>query len=150
MLYNEMKRAFRQSAFILMRELSWRFFGHKIDWQRLFLLAAVLTVSSILFQMLVHRYLLNDQSPYENDSSHPSLNSSTTKEAILQQVRFSLPYSVILLNSSNEVVQSVAFESERAKTCLNSSISRSKREDKLADAIKNTRFSPLLSVPSYK
>nr|XP_025632532.1 uncharacterized protein LOC112727111 [Arachis hypogaea] len=101
-------------------------------------------------QMLVHRYLLNDQSPYENDSSHPSLNSSTTKEAILQQVRFSLPYSVILLNSSNEVVQSVAFESERAKTCLNSSISRSKREDKLADAIKNTRFSPLLSVPSYK
>nr|XP_025633986.1 uncharacterized protein LOC112728159 isoform X3 [Arachis hypogaea]XP_025633987.1 uncharacterized protein LOC112728159 isoform X3 [Arachis hypogaea] len=100
-------------------------------------------------EMLVHRYLLNDQSPYENDSSHPSLNSSTTKEAILQQVRFSLPYSVILLNSSNEVVQSVAFESERAKTCLNSSISRSKREDKLADATKNTRFSPL-GVPSYK
>ncbi|XLU52880.1 hypothetical protein S245_047528, partial [Arachis hypogaea] len=84
-LYNEMKRALRQSAFILMRELSWCFFGHKIDWRRLFLLAAVLTISSILFQMLVYRYLLNDQSPYENDSSHPSLNNSTTKEAILQQ-----------------------------------------------------------------
>ncbi|XLT80921.1 hypothetical protein HN873_002674 [Arachis hypogaea] len=84
-LYNEMKRALRQSAFILMRELSWRFFGHKIDWRKLFLLAAILTISSILFQMLVHRYLPNDQSSYENDSSHPSLNSSTTKEAILQQ-----------------------------------------------------------------
>ncbi|KAL1333499.1 hypothetical protein HN51_062331 [Arachis hypogaea] len=145
-----MKRALRQSAFILMRELSWCFFGHKIDWRRLFLLAAVLTVSSILFQILVHRYLLNDQSPYENDSSHLSLNSSTTKEAILQQVRLSLPYSVILLNSSNEVVQSVSFESERAETRLNSSISKSKREEKLADATKNTRFSPPLGVPSYK
>ncbi|RYR71114.1 hypothetical protein Ahy_A02g005410 [Arachis hypogaea] len=90
--------------------------------------------------MLVHRYLLNDQSPYENDSSHPSLNSNTTKEAILH-----LSYSVILLNLSNEVVQSVAFESERAETRLNNSISRSKREEKLADATKNTRFSPPLS-----
>ncbi|RYR21548.1 hypothetical protein Ahy_B03g066855 [Arachis hypogaea] len=86
--------------------------------------------------MIVHRYLLNDQSPYENDSSHPSLNSSTTKEVILQQVRLSLPYSVILLNSSNE--------SERAETCLNSSISRSKREDKLANTTKIQGFFPLL------
>ncbi|XLU35132.1 hypothetical protein S245_071198, partial [Arachis hypogaea] len=68
----------------------------------------------------------------------------------LQQVRLNLPYSIILLNSSNEVVQSVAFESKRAETCLNSSISRSKREDKLANATKNTRFFFPLGVPSYK
>ncbi|RYR15926.1 hypothetical protein Ahy_B04g072893 [Arachis hypogaea] len=67
MLYNEMKRALRQSVFILMRKLSWRFFGHKIN-----------------------------------------------------------------LN------------------LLNSSISRNKREDKLVDATKNTRFLPPLGVPSYK
>ncbi|RYQ85333.1 hypothetical protein Ahy_B10g104864 [Arachis hypogaea] len=116
----------RQSAFILMRELSWRFFGHKIDCRRLFLLAAI-----SLSLMIVHRYLLNDKSPYENDLSHPSLNSSTTKE-------------------TSAVVQSVAFESKRAETCLNSSISRSKREDKLANATKNTRFFFPLGVPSYK
>ncbi|QHO00288.1 Protein FAR1-RELATED SEQUENCE [Arachis hypogaea] len=37
-----------------------------------------------VIMMIVHRYLLNDQSPYENDSSHPSLNSSTTKERHIQ------------------------------------------------------------------
>ncbi|MED6174962.1 hypothetical protein PIB30_073969 [Stylosanthes scabra] len=144
-----MKRALRQTAFILMRELSWRFFGHKIDWRRLFLLAAVLTISGILFQMLVHRYLLNDQSPYDNDSSHPSLNSSTTKEAILQQVHLSLPNSFILLNSSNEVVQSFSVDSERAEAWLNNSISRSKREENVADTTKIT-FSPPPDVPSHK
>ena len=153
-----MKKACRRTAFILMRELSWRCFGHKIDWRRLFLLAAILTISGILFQMLVHSYLLNNQSPDETDSSYPSLNSTIIirsnefpKEAILQQVHLSIPNSVILLNSSNKVVQSVSVEPERAEAWqMNISISRSKKDKKLVDTRKNTTSSAPHRVPSHK
>ncbi|XP_004508933.1 probable glycosyltransferase At5g25310 isoform X1 [Cicer arietinum] len=110
-----MKKILHQTVVIIMKELSWRCFRHKIDWRRLFLLVAIFTVSGFVFQFLVHSYVIspNKQFHDETDSwSNRSLNSTVRsneflKGTILQQVHLTLPNSVVSPNSSNKFVQSV-------------------------------------------
>lgn len=157
-LYNEMKKAFQQTAFILLRELLWRCFGYKIDWRRLFLLVAILTVSGIVSQMLVHSHLPNNWFlSHETDSSYQSLNSSIQsnefiKEARRPQIHLILPNPVISHNSSNKLVQSVSVEPEIVVAQQrNNSISGSRKYKKHAETTKIVASSPPSGlVPSHK
>ncbi|CAI8609570.1 unnamed protein product [Vicia faba] len=75
-----MKNVFRLTVLILMRELSWRCFGHKIDQRKLLILAAVFTVTGFLFQFFVHAYVA------DSSSSDSTLQSNDfLKGEIVQQ-----------------------------------------------------------------
>lgn len=162
-----MKKAPQQTAFILLRELSWRCFGHRIYWRRLFLLlVVVLSVSGFVFQMLVHSYVTLPNklfpSPHETDLlsySYQSSNSTTIQPngllrgARLQQVHPTLPNSVVSTNSSNKFAQSVAVEWDgvEARARRKNMVSGSKRDKNLAGTTKITISSfPHRHVPSGK
>ncbi|KAI5417551.1 hypothetical protein KIW84_042236 [Lathyrus oleraceus] len=83
-----------------MRELSWRFFGHKIDRRKLLLLAAVFTVTGFLFQFFVHGYANVSSFTKSTVQSNEFLEGE-----VIQQVRLTLPPT-----SFNESVQSVSVE----------------------------------------
>ncbi|XP_061337019.1 probable glycosyltransferase At5g03795 isoform X2 [Gastrolobium bilobum] len=149
-----LKKWLQHIAFTLMRELSWRCFGNKIDWGRLILLAAILTVSGFVFQMLIHSYLILPNklllSLHETDSLYRYYNSTVQpsellKGARLQQVQLSLPNSLIMPNSSNTLVQSVSVKQENLEEL-------GKEEKKLADTTKIATLSssPHGHVPSHK
>lgn len=143
-----MKKVFKQTALILMRELSWRCFGHKIDWRRLFLLAAVFTVSGFVFQMLVHsNVIVLFHYPNETDSSLYKSSNSTIQGARLQQVHLSLSNSVVPSNSSNTFVQSVSVEKHSVETPARrkSSVSGNNRKD--GDLAGTTKLAISLSPP---
>ncbi|XP_020228909.1 probable glycosyltransferase At5g03795 [Cajanus cajan] len=134
-----MKRVFQQTAFILMRELSRCCFGHKIDWRRFFVLVAVLAVSAFGFQMIVHTYLVQPNTPFSfhhqtDFSSHQSSNS------YLQKVHLTLTNSVISPNKSNKLVQSFSAEQENVKletpVQWKSSVSGSRKDKNLAESTK--------------
>ncbi|XP_050871456.1 probable glycosyltransferase At5g25310 [Lathyrus oleraceus] len=95
-----MKNVFLLSVLILMRELSWRFFGHKIDRRKLLLLAAVFTVTGFLFQFFVHGYANVSSFTKSTVQSNEFLEGE-----VIQQVRLTLPPT-----SFNESVQSVSVE----------------------------------------
>ena len=140
-----------------MRELLWRCFGHKIDMKRLFYLGALIVVSGIVFQMLIYSFLGNKWllSPPESFSSYESFNSTTQsneflKEAELQQVHPKLPSSLVLLNSSNKLIQSVPVEPERvAPHQRNKPLSGRRNDTRVADTTKTTPRPPHQSVPSH-
>lgn len=142
-----MKKAFQQTALILMRELSWRCFGHKIDRRRLFLLSAILTVSGVLFQILVHSYVIPPptkqfRAPHETDSSSYRASNSNIRsnEFLKGTIYLSLPNSVILPNSTNKFVKSVSVEqdSAEARARRKSLVSGSIKDKNLADTAKIT------------
>ncbi|TKY55468.1 glycosyltransferase protein [Spatholobus suberectus] len=159
-----MKRVFQRTAFILMRELSWRCFGHKINWRRFFILVAVLTVSAFAFQMLVHTYLALPNRSFHSHhrthySSYQSSNSSLQSNEFLrggrlQQVHLTLTNSVISPNASNKLIQSFSVDQENveeAQAQRKSSLSGSKKDKNLADTTKvATSLSPHRHVPSGK
>lgn len=100
-----MKNVFHRTVLILMRELSWRIFGHKIDRRKLLILAAVFTVTGFLFQFFVHGYVTDSW------SSISSVNSNEfVKGEIVQPVHLTLSPSVVSPISVNKSVQSVAVE----------------------------------------
>ncbi|KAF7810084.1 putative glycosyltransferase [Senna tora] len=137
-----MKKPLRHSPFIMMKKLSRRYFRHKIDWRRLVFLGATLTISVIVFLMLVHSHQLNKQyfPPPEIVSSIQALNSTSQsiefpREARLQQVHDSLPATFSSPNEYNRTVQSVLVESERAEPHQRKNSSSGRKEDKkFADA----------------
>ncbi|KAK7386256.1 hypothetical protein VNO78_26360 [Psophocarpus tetragonolobus] len=120
-LRNEMKRAFQRTAVILMRELSWRCFGHRINWRRFFVLLAVLTISAFAFQTLVHTYLVPPNRPLPShhqidyQSSNSFLQSNEYPKGTLQKVQLTLTNSVISPNGSNKLIQSFSAEQENAE-----------------------------------
>lgn len=154
-----MKKAFQQTALILMRELSWRCFGHKIDRRRLFLLSAILTVSGILFQILVHSYVIpptkQPRALHETDSSSYRASNSNIRsnEFLKGTIYLTLPNSVILPNSTNKFVESVSVEHDSvdARTRRKNLVSRSIEDKNLADTAKVTiSSSPHRHVSSGK
>jgi len=108
-----MKKVFHLTTIIIMRELSWLCFRHKIDWRKLLLLVSIFTVSGFVFQMIVHTHVISPNKhfhfPRETDSYRSSNSAIPSnkfiKETILQNVHLTLP------NSSNNFVQSVSVES---------------------------------------
>ncbi|XP_058764505.1 probable glycosyltransferase At5g03795 [Vicia villosa] len=100
-----MKNVFHRTVLILMRELSWRIFGHRIDRRKLLILAAVFTVTGFLFQFFVHDYV-TDSSP----SNSTVQSNEFVKGEIVQQVHLTLSQSVVSPNSLNKSVQSVSVE----------------------------------------
>ncbi|KAI4315230.1 hypothetical protein L6164_028064 [Bauhinia variegata] len=153
-----MKKVLKNSAFILMRELSWHCFGHKIDWKKLILLGAIMTISGTVFQTLIHNYPPNKwfPPPVETFSSYQSLNSTThsnefLKEARLQQVHLSSPMSLVSLNLSEKSIQSVSVEPVREKVHQTKNfLSGRKKEKRISDITKVTTPPPPRGfVPSH-
>ncbi|KAK7251776.1 hypothetical protein RIF29_35287 [Crotalaria pallida] len=153
----QMKKAFRHTAFILLRELLRRCFGYKVDWRRLFVLISALTISAVVSQLLVLSYLSNGWFlSHETGSSYQSLNSTIQsnefiKEARRRQIHLILPNPITLPNSSNKLIQSVSVEKEKVESeQRNSSISGSKKDKDLTDIkIISTPSPPLGFVPSH-
>lgn len=143
-----MKRAFRRTAFVLMRELSWRCFGHKIDWRRFFVLVAILTVSAFVFQTLVHAYLALPNRPLHS----PHQSNSSLQGGRLQKVHLTLTDSVISPNASNKLIQSFSVQLENAELEApiqrKNSVSVRKKDKNLAGTTKvATSLSPPRHVP---
>lgn len=138
----------------MMKKLSRRYFRHKTDGRRFVFVAATVTVSVIVFVMLVHSHKLNNHylSPLEIVSSNSNQSFNSTKQPIefpklerFQQVHHSLPTSVISPNLSNRLEQSipVKLETEIGESHLRkNSTSGRKEDDKLADATKIVTPSP--------
>jgi len=146
-----MKKVFHLTVTILMRELSWRCFRHKIDWRKLFLLVSIFTASGFLFQMIVHTHVISPDKHFHD--SYRSSNSSTIqsnefiKETILQQISLTLPNSAVSpnSNSSNNFVQSVLVEADSVDTR-----GRRKKDRYLAANTTVTTPFPSGPVPSGK
>lgn len=131
------KKYLRRTGFILMRELSRHCFRHKIDWRRLFLLGAFLTIYGLMFEILVHSHPPKKWflSPLETASSYQSLSGNIQsneflKEERLQQVHLSLPIPVISPDSSDKFVQPVPVQPERVQTSQTKNFVSGRKRDK--------------------
>lgn len=150
-----MKKVFHLTVIILMRELSWRCFRHKIDWRRLFLLVSIFTASGFVFQMIVHTSVISPNKhfhfPPGAADSYKSSNSTIQsnefiKETILQNVHLTLPNSAVSPKLSNNFVQSVSVEADSINT-----EARRKKDRNLANTSTTVTTSfPRGRVPSGK
>jgi hypothetical protein len=112
-----MKRSLWCIAIILMKELFRRCVGYKIDWRKLFLVGAMLTIAGVVFQMFSLPYSLEIWflSPHVTVSSHESLNSTiplseTLTKARVEEFQFVLAAPVVSVNSSIKLIQSMPVE----------------------------------------
>ncbi|KAK7265952.1 hypothetical protein RJT34_33578 [Clitoria ternatea] len=139
----EMKNAFQQSALILMTELSWCCFGHKIDWRRFFQLAAILTLSAFAFQMLVHTYLVLPNAPLHSPplQTHSLYQSSNSNTLEFSEFHLTVPNSVVSPNSSKKLVQ-IEKENVESQVQRKSSVNGNKKDRNLAHTLKITTISP--------
>ncbi|KAL2321552.1 hypothetical protein Fmac_025931 [Flemingia macrophylla] len=150
-----MKRAFKQTGFILLRGLSWCCFGHKIEWRRFSAMVAVLTVSAYALQMLVLTHLVqpNRPLPSHKQTHYPSYISSNSS---LQKVHLTLTNSVISPNKSNKLVQLFSAEQENVElqgplVQRKSSVYGSNKDTNLADTTKVAHsLSPRRHVPKQR
>lgn len=149
-----MKKVFHLTLIILMRELSWRCFRHKIDWRRLFLLVSIFTASGFVFQMIVHTSVISPNKHFHFPPGADSYKSSNStiqsnefiKETILQNVHLTLPNSAVSPKLSNNFVQSVSVEADSINT-----EARRKKDRNLANTSTTVTTSfPRGRVPSGK
>ncbi|KAJ7944728.1 Exostosin-like [Quillaja saponaria] len=117
-----MRRILRRAAVILMRELFQHCLGYRINWRKLFLIGAFMTISGIVFQMFTLPYPLNEWflSQPETVLSYHSLNGTMQLGEVLNEARIepiqlfpSTPVSP--LNSSTKLTQSVPTEPKRVE-----------------------------------
>lgn len=134
--YNEMNKSMWHIGVILMKKFVHCCIGYRVDWRKLLFVGVILTISGIMFQMLILPYPLHMLflSPPVKFSSYESLNGTIPLREALTEARaeqFQLVQAgpIVSVNSSIKLIESVPVEQMSATTPLrrNSTSSRRKK-----------------------
>ncbi|KAK5813117.1 hypothetical protein PVK06_028563 [Gossypium arboreum] len=102
-IYNELRKQLKHVSLALFKELIRRFAWRKIDWRKLFLAGAVMSIAGIILPTFLLAYHRNSRSESPNGTMHFSKNLT---EARLDKSQLVTSAPFVSLNSSIEAKES--------------------------------------------